>query len=383
MSARVRVDRDPRGRLVAAKVALRPGDEAVLRREAELLQAARHPGVVECLGVEGGLTGVELLTAWVGPRSLAHAQPVTVRAAGTVVAALARTVAVLHERGLVHDGIDATHVLLDARGHPVLCSFGRAGPAGEPGRAGAPRRPAADVAALGTLLGGLVRTSRRGRGRSGRADALLARRLTVVADQVAAGSPGGTTTARGLAERLDQVLGPATSGAPSPTRRPPHRRLPTVGLGALVVLTTLAVLGRAAAHHDPPTPAVGSSAPAPHGAPAPQDLRPPVVVVEGRRYEVGAPGDQAAVADWRCDGAPIAVVHRPETGAVFVFERWAEADHDVIQAPVGQVAPGGHLLVPAAGDTCPRLAVAYPDGRVHAVALGLPPSPVHLPPAGP
>jgi hypothetical protein len=373
VSARVRVDRDGDGRLVAAKVALRPDDEAALRREAELLRAARHPGVVECLGLVPGVGGPELLTAWVGPRSLALAQPVTVRAAGTVVAALARTVSVLHERGLVHDRIDATHVLLDARGRPVLCGLAHAGPAGHTADDGSTLRPSTDVAALGALLGRLVRTSRRRTRRAGRADALLARRLTVVADQAATAAPGAAPTARALASALDDVLGPDVGQALAPDRRRARRRrLPTLGLGALLALAGLAVAARALAGStqvaDPPPPA---------GDPATRTTElaaggAPVVVLDGRRYEVGAPGDQAAVADWRCDGQPIAVLHRPSTGGIFVFDRRAEPGRAVTEAPVATVAPGGHLLAPGNGDRCPTVAIIHAEGRVEDVPLPRP-----------
>ena len=50
------------------------------------------------------------------------------------------------------------------------------------------------------------------------------------------------------------------------------------------------------------------------------------VVVDGARYDVGAPGDAVAVADWDCDGTDTPAVVRPSTGDVFVFDAWATAE---------------------------------------------------------
>ena len=40
-------------------------------------------------------------------------------------AAVATTIADLHALGFCHGGIEASHVLLDEAGRPVLCSLGR------------------------------------------------------------------------------------------------------------------------------------------------------------------------------------------------------------------------------------------------------------------
>ncbi|MEZ5176867.1 MAG: hypothetical protein R2746_00910 [Acidimicrobiales bacterium] len=49
------------------------------------------------------------------------------------------------------------------------------------------------------------------------------------------------------------------------------------------------------------------------------------VEVDGRRYEVGEPGDLVVVEDWDCDGAESAGVLRPGTGEIFLFDRWPES----------------------------------------------------------
>src|SRR3954469_8923329 len=79
-----------------------------LRREAELLERAAHPGVVELVDLdEDADEWVELRTVAVdGPAltSLAGADP---DSAARVIAALATTVADLHDLGLAHTRIGA------------------------------------------------------------------------------------------------------------------------------------------------------------------------------------------------------------------------------------------------------------------------------------
>ena len=127
MSARVQVRSEGDGRLVAVKVSLHDGEEADFVREAAMLATSRHPGVVRLIGLRPSRDGgLELTTEWVGARSLANLCPLPPEQAAATVGAVASTVADLHRRGIVHGGIDATHVLLDGEGRPVLCSFRRA-----------------------------------------------------------------------------------------------------------------------------------------------------------------------------------------------------------------------------------------------------------------
>ena len=79
------------------------------------------------------------------------------------------------------------------------------------------------------------------------------------------------------------------------------------------------------------------------------------VLVDGVRYDVGAPGDAVAVADWDCDGTDTPAVVRPGTGEVFVFDAWATAE-----APVT-----ARLLVRVPGAIAP----ATPDGTCDVVPI--------------
>jgi len=79
------------------------------------------------------------------------------------------------------------------------------------------------------------------------------------------------------------------------------------------------------------------------------------VVVDGVRYDVGAPGDAVAVADWDCDGTDTPAVVRPGTGDVFVFDAWATAEASV----------AARLLVRVPGAIAP----ASPDGTCDVVPV--------------
>lgn len=109
--------------------------------EAAALDAARHPGVVELVDVVDGALRTTLLE---GARPLADVGPLTPDEVAGVLASVAGVLAALHDRGVVHGGIDADHMLITADGRPVLCSLGRCG------------TPAADVAALGAVIATLL-----------------------------------------------------------------------------------------------------------------------------------------------------------------------------------------------------------------------------------
>ena len=92
-----------------------------------------------------------------------------------------------------------------------------------------------------------------------------------------------------------------------------------------------------------------------------------VVEVDGRRYEVGRPGDALFVGDWDCNGTDTPALYRPATGEVFVFDRWADSGAAVTAADGGRFPAGAAIAVvhdaggcdrltanPATGGTAPR-----------------------------
>jgi len=139
--------------------------------EAEVLAAAQIPGVVTLVAVDDDRVRPSLVTARVDGIDLGRGLDLSVDEVAGVVAAVGTILADLHDLGLVHGAVMASHVLVGPDGRPVLCGFGYGGRAGDPPVDEAPlpegcrdpaRRPgdplacSADVYALGGLLRALV-----------------------------------------------------------------------------------------------------------------------------------------------------------------------------------------------------------------------------------
>ena len=171
VSARVVSAVEDGGRLVARKRSRDKADAARLVHEAEVLGWARHPGVVELVTCEPDGDAVVLSTDFVGTHSFETLGRVPVERATGLVAAVAETIADLHELGVVHGRLDPSHVLVGGDGRPILCGFAGGGrvattpPPGPPHTPGfcdpaapsdATLSPAADVYGLGCLLRWLI-----------------------------------------------------------------------------------------------------------------------------------------------------------------------------------------------------------------------------------
>lgn len=400
-----RLGTDDDGRPVLVK----EGDPEALAREAAVLAAARHPGVVEVASEAPG----RLVLRWIGSRTLADLRP-PVEQAARLAAALAATVADLHALGIRHGRIVPGRVVLDVRGRPVLCGFGGAALAGEPGPS-----PADDVAGVGVVLRCLagadaelepIPEQRFVRRRSW--PGALRRALLTVADQATDDDPARRPTARSLAATLadlvpepdDRALRPsprargvhaATPAEPAPASPPPGerdappRRRPPVLVGAAAAAALVAFLAMSAADgasvpaaldQPPPEPSPGTGdelrmvacdpvagTAVDHdgdGCPSTVVVGPGVVEVDGTRYGVGEPGDVLAVGDWDCDGVGTVAAVRPGTGEVFVFDRWASRSEDAVAGAVTTV-PGASTVRAddPDGDGCPRLVVVDVDGE--------------------
>ena len=388
---------DAAGRRVLAKVAGTADEAMRLEREARNLDAARHPGVVELVGVDGHGIGAILLTAHVDGPTLAGVGRLPLEEGAGLLAALATTVADLHDLGVVHGAVSPEHVLLGPGGRPVLCSLGYGGSAEE-------MSPADDVAALGALA------------RFVAPDPPCGHVLAKVAD-LATDDPSARPTARAVAEMLQQQVPAARlpRGLPAPppgrpaagpvdplaawrrergvlrARRRPARSLALAGVGAVVVV----VLGGAAlllsrspattspepvtelaeppppdeAQPDPPTtraglssstttttaratavradcpPATGVLQADVDGDGCPDGLRYADGILQAGdiRWSLGQPGDQVATGDWSCRGTRTLALYRPSTGDIFRFDGWAGPGTDVTATAVGRV-PGGSAL---------------------------------------
>ena len=237
MRERTSMTTDATGRRVMAKVGASAEEAARLGREADLLEAARHPGVVELVGVDGSGVGSMLLTTHVEGPALAAVGPLPLEEAAGLLAALASTLADLHDLGLVHGAVCPEHVIVGPGGRPVLCALGYGGRAGEPAgpapavgkafadpaRAGAEAlSPAFDVFGVGALARFLAPNPPPGHA------------LARVAEEATVDDPDARPPARAVAEALQEEVPAARlpRGLVAPAPAPP-RVAPVDPLAAL------------------------------------------------------------------------------------------------------------------------------------------------------
>ncbi len=294
---------------------------------------------------------------------------------------------------------------------PVLCSLADAGPAGEPpSGSDEPRRPSDDIQRLGLLLASLLElpappgASRWGVVARRRAEQRVA--LARLAKRAAAPDRTNRPGARALAAALRFAMDGAkvdraqehssdvathleSAARPRHSARPVRRAVAAGALGIVSLVATVGAVGAMADGGDRDSPhadasgalgarvAPSSNAPdstLPTASTSSGDIPddgsgPPIVTVQGRRYEVGEPGDGAVVADWRCKGEPSVAVVRPSTGAVFLFELPLPAAQHATAGPIARVRPGSRLAVPPADHLCPILEVSSPTGSRTVVAF--------------
>ena len=142
------------GGALALKRSHDEADAARLEHEAAVLRMARHPGVVELVACERDESGaVTLATEFVGLHSLDTVSAMTVERAAAIVAAVASTLADLHEAGIVHGRVERSHILIGACGRPKLCGLGASVIDGS-------LPPSVDVAGAGAVLRDLLAHAR-------------------------------------------------------------------------------------------------------------------------------------------------------------------------------------------------------------------------------
>ncbi len=351
MSMQVTVAVDSEGP-IAVKTATGADDVARLRLEAERLERAAHPGLVTIVGpvprggvdrehaeagVEDGAehgAEVQLRTRFAGD-PVSHWTGSVASVAG-LGAAIAATLADLHDIGVVHGRLDPTHILVGDDGRPRLCGLSHPGGAD----------PDDDVSALGQVLGEVLERATaepRSRPWRGRSSAAHRRALEQVIARALDTVPSRRPNARLLASSILTAVPGAelpASGTPSPGFEP-AKVPPDQELLDLVFTHELTDDERwaQAFGDDPPEPA-GAAEP---GPPPAQDDRSP---------RAGLAAGSGAVA--------IAAI---AAGVVFVGgwgSRGSAPSPDAVRA-----APAGHadcpiVAAPAAdvdGDGCPEALV--------------------------
>jgi hypothetical protein len=265
------------GRLAVTKRAANGPGADRLRREADILRGAAHPGVVELFGIVDLEGGVVLHTAFVGGGTLAEQivppdrttssgatkAPDAVRGA-QVAAALAATLADLHDRGIVHQRVTADHVLVTDVDQVRLCGFAGAAMSREADSCD-PEAAAADVVAVACVVEDIA----------GAATGAGGEALRAVADRVLRADPSARPTMRTLAQALAALadgeagstppvaqgrkLLPARPSAATRRRRPTNRQTAVALLTVVAVLVTSAVVATTVAGPGPSSPSVAPS----------------------------------------------------------------------------------------------------------------------------
>jgi len=336
-----------------AKTASSAQEAVKLEREAELLEAARHPGVVELIGADGHGIGSILLTTHVDGPTLAQSGRLPLEESAGILAALAATVADLHELGLVHGAISPDHVIVGPVGRPVLCGLAYGGRTGQPvgpppvvPRAFAdPARadagllsPASDVFGLGPLAHLLA------------PDPPAGHVLVRVAAEAMSEDVSARPSARALADTLQQEVpaarlprGLASPQPPGPTRAASdplaalRRQAGGVGTrrrarprpGLLVAsVAAVGVVGAAillAGSSRSPAPSVGTELGAPPVAPGPDPL-PPEVRPGPTTTRAGSASSSTSITPVTLP--PTTVVARPRECALATAVLQADVDAD-------------------------------------------------------
>ncbi|HET7523526.1 MAG TPA: hypothetical protein VFJ79_05215 [Acidimicrobiales bacterium] len=332
---------------------------------------AAHPGVVEILATEGGSEPGALLLRKVDGSTLAERSELPAMAMARIGAALATTLADLHDIGVVHRALEPGHVLIDGSSRPVLCGFGSSRYAAGTEHLEQWRRD--DAAALAKLLLGactgalgpraaaVLRAAASGRSRTGLRSRPVDARHIARALAGAASSAGTTRRAETPAVRA------ATPGRPLAAWRAGRgTRLALSGSVIAGGLTMVAILRLSSATGSPvsPEPHRAALASAPARCPPQDDGCVPLTdggTANGRvglGYRiVGAPG-VVVLGRWDCRSTATPAVLDPSTGRVWVFDTWP-GDGGRVAARLVAIAPGASTLrvVPQVHKSCDRIQI--------------------------
>ncbi len=335
-------------------------ERGLLRHEAQLLLRARHPGVVTIRSFTDQDRTTCLTIAPVDGCTLADAPPKQPIDALRFTAALARTVADLHDMGIAHRALRADHVLSTTDGRPMLCELGDAtSHAGDDDRR-------TDADALRGLIE-LIALATTPESRGSRAANALRKLATDLRDDAEPASPAEIAVRAGRAaarhESRFRLIGVRRPHEP---RRPRRKGLAAFALGPVIVLGTIVLMSRHAgeptAREPGPTTSVTAAVAPTTPAPTVAVATPMRVQAGGALFDVGETGDQVVVADWHCDGEPSAALLRPATGEVFVFASLPAAG-ETLTARLVATVPGAVSIVTERADApCPPLEVRRTDG---------------------
>lgn len=368
-----------------------PATAARLARIASLLRAYPHPGLVELVDDAPGRLSLRRIR---GP-DLAHARQLRTEEAAGLGAALATTLADLHDLGITHRAIRPEHVLIDPAGRPILCGLGQAQRRArrDPDHRAAAR---ADTAALASMLlqlagsrpGSLSRVLTRAREIGGRACGC--RRL---AEQLARATPNPRLPEQPWPEpganepsldsrapappsepatplaRWRQHQGPARLGRPRRAATSQRRRRGAAWLAATIV--ALVVAGSLVAWRENGSSGSRVSSASREAITCPRldrSCRPlrhagTVIDVNGREFSLGQVGDVVVLGDWDCRPPATPALLRPGTGTIWLFRDWAGLDRPVGGQFLARVRGASSLRVRPGSAGCDALVVLRRHAR--------------------
>ncbi len=386
-------------RLDGADVVIKAASGAArdkLRREAEILQRLADVRVARFVDLLEGPDHTELITARHSSLTLIDAPLMTPGERTAAVRSMCRAIADLHDFGWTHGRISADHVMVGRRGNVRLCSLGSAHPLSsddqqqqleslsDRSRSDEITADLCDAAAVTSMV--LECDSDLG----GRAERLRWRVRSAMARRRLARIGRVPTT-----EELSALLGPEKPTEHEPdggaSRSRPHvPRLPNPRLLLVALLAVVAVAGgallrqrtgeqetheqgevAAAVTSPPPTPDATPRVclASPDGAEfCTEEIRvdDQTITVGHQSFELGQPGDEVLVADWRCDGSATAALLRPSTMIVYEFPDWAGGTEESAQI-VGNAPEASTLTLPR---ECGSISLLTAEDSV--MTLGLP-----------
>ena len=362
------------------KSASSPAETAHLRREAEQLRKAAHPGVVELGSFHAG-PPVELRTRHAG-RSLAEMAPLAPAELCGLGAAVATVLADLHDLGIVHGAIAADHILIGAEGRPVLCGFSSSGSTTEC-HAGGDVIDLADTLAsrLGPEAPRRLRRLLLGPGKGLRhtpsARAFAAALSQAVPDRRLPTAPAvrPPSVSVGVEARPTAPAEPASSipGSAAPIQAPRGRSAPASGrhlaahparrrvlpkvaavvaLGGAVAVAAIVVLGpdRHPAAAEIPCPSADQGC-------RPVPVRTGAFAAPSGTFTIAVAHPIVVLGRWRCGPASLPAALDPRTGQVWAWLSWAGPATTVTAEAVGRHPGAVTLRVVPEASGCDRLEV--------------------------
>jgi len=334
-------------------------DRQRLRSEAGVLAAVVHPGVVRLIATEGDPPD-KLVFGFVPGTDFAGLEIADQDVLGGIGAAVATTLADIHDLGVVHGAISPSHVLIDGAGRPVLCGFGSARKAAS----GAPLAEMAreDTTALARMLLNRVpasadarvrltiRAAARQRGPSRRGDARwLARELMRRVPGARLPEVGVKPETPATTDRLDL-----------PTRHlPPRRTLSrAVAVGVITVGVGAAVVAMQPGRSGHPS-TITASCPAADRSCGPVAWPDGVIATAQGRFRVSAPLRSIVVLGrWDCDGEALPAVAETSAGSVWMFDSWPGPGQSLAARLVARVQEVTGLSVVPTSAGCDLLRIA-------------------------